>query len=448
MSKIILTEESGTPSTPATGKWTVFSKSDGLYILDDAGTVYGPFATLTTTDMRYPRKYAGKTVAPTINDDSGDGYAVGDRWLDETSDKEYVALDVTVGSAVWVETTASASGANNALSNLASVAINTDLISDTNEEDDLGSSAKRWDEGHIRKVVADVISEAAQGDKITVETFAQLDKCTGGTASASSYSTSEYLPDNAFDNDLSTRWLSLESSGLPAWIEYNLGAGNGIIAIKYRLNYNNTNVVRAPKDFKFQGYNGTGWDDLDTQTGITWTEGVWKEFSFSNTTSYERYRIYITAVGDSTPKASLSQAEIMDAAQLATTATIVNGKVGIGETDPDNILELGSGDGNMIADGYDTHSLSEYKLDIANAPKTLERLAKVNPKTWVNKKNKQAKFGLVADDKVLKAELPELIAHNSQGLPSGISLDAYVAFLHQAVIELNEQVQILSAKKQ
>lgn len=56
-------------------------------------------------DARYPRKYAGKTAAPTVNDDSGDGYAVGDRWLDETNDKEYVALDVTLGAAVWTETT-------------------------------------------------------------------------------------------------------------------------------------------------------------------------------------------------------------------------------------------------------------------------------------------------------------------------------------------------------
>jgi len=61
-------------------------------------------ATLQTFfETLFPRKYAGKTVAPTVNDDSGDGYAIGDRWLDETNDKEYVALDVTVGAAVWVE---------------------------------------------------------------------------------------------------------------------------------------------------------------------------------------------------------------------------------------------------------------------------------------------------------------------------------------------------------
>lgn len=45
------------------------------------------------------------TAAPGVGDDEDDGYAVGSRWLDTTNDKEYVALDVTTGAAVWVETT-------------------------------------------------------------------------------------------------------------------------------------------------------------------------------------------------------------------------------------------------------------------------------------------------------------------------------------------------------
>lgn len=44
-------------------------------------------------------------VAPTANDDSGDGYAIGSRWTDTTAKKEYVCLDATVAAAVWTETT-------------------------------------------------------------------------------------------------------------------------------------------------------------------------------------------------------------------------------------------------------------------------------------------------------------------------------------------------------
>lgn len=61
-------------------------------------------------DGRYPRKWTGKTTAPTAGDDSADGYAVSDRWIDETNNKEYVALDVNVGAAVWTETTGAGGG--------------------------------------------------------------------------------------------------------------------------------------------------------------------------------------------------------------------------------------------------------------------------------------------------------------------------------------------------
>lgn len=41
------------------------------------------------------------SAAPTVNDDSGDGYAVGSFWCDTTADNAYICLDATVGAAVW-----------------------------------------------------------------------------------------------------------------------------------------------------------------------------------------------------------------------------------------------------------------------------------------------------------------------------------------------------------
>lgn len=41
------------------------------------------------------------TTAPTVNEDSGDGYAVGSVWADVTNDKAYICVDSTVGAAVW-----------------------------------------------------------------------------------------------------------------------------------------------------------------------------------------------------------------------------------------------------------------------------------------------------------------------------------------------------------
>jgi len=41
------------------------------------------------------------TVAPTVNDDSSAGYAVGSKWIDTTADEAYVCLDASAGAAVW-----------------------------------------------------------------------------------------------------------------------------------------------------------------------------------------------------------------------------------------------------------------------------------------------------------------------------------------------------------
>lgn len=52
------------------------------------------------------------TSAPAVSNDNTEGYAVGSRWIDINNDKEYVCLDVTTGSAVWVETTGGGGGAS------------------------------------------------------------------------------------------------------------------------------------------------------------------------------------------------------------------------------------------------------------------------------------------------------------------------------------------------
>ena len=51
------------------------------------------------------------SAAPTVNDDSGDGYAVRSIWYDLTNDTIYDLLDATVGAAVWVERAGGGGGA-------------------------------------------------------------------------------------------------------------------------------------------------------------------------------------------------------------------------------------------------------------------------------------------------------------------------------------------------
>ena len=48
------------------------------------------------------RVFAGKTTAPTVNDDSDDGYIASDVWVDETNEIAYILLEASVGAANWV----------------------------------------------------------------------------------------------------------------------------------------------------------------------------------------------------------------------------------------------------------------------------------------------------------------------------------------------------------
>lgn len=46
-----------------------------------------------------------KTAAPTVNDDTADGYIIGHIWIDETNDDAYICLNNAAGAAVWKKMT-------------------------------------------------------------------------------------------------------------------------------------------------------------------------------------------------------------------------------------------------------------------------------------------------------------------------------------------------------
>jgi len=50
------------------------------------------------------------TTDPDADDDTGEGYSVGSRWVNVTDDEEFICLDVTEGAAVWTETTGAGAG--------------------------------------------------------------------------------------------------------------------------------------------------------------------------------------------------------------------------------------------------------------------------------------------------------------------------------------------------
>jgi hypothetical protein len=55
------------------------------------------------------------SASPGVNDDTGNGFVIGSRWIDTTADKEYVCLDNSAGSAVWTETTQAGGGSGDVI---------------------------------------------------------------------------------------------------------------------------------------------------------------------------------------------------------------------------------------------------------------------------------------------------------------------------------------------
>jgi len=122
-------EQSGTPAAPDTGYGIIYARDGMAFFQDDEGTEYNMTTAVITgqidTDQggtgsdlsaagpgTLQQRTAGADVtttldnfsastAPTANDDTGDGYAVGSQWYDTTNAQVYICVDASSGAAVW-----------------------------------------------------------------------------------------------------------------------------------------------------------------------------------------------------------------------------------------------------------------------------------------------------------------------------------------------------------
>ena len=128
-----------------------------------------------------------------------------------------------------------------------------------------------------------------------------IDRCEGGTASASSYYNESYLPENAFDNDdtygSSSEWIpNISSNIIDEWIAYQFSTAKQIEKIKIKHeSWPVDTADRVPNEIAIEGsLNGTSWDTLLIKIlARTWD---WQSIEFSNTTSYTYYRLRATDV--------------------------------------------------------------------------------------------------------------------------------------------------------
>lgn len=88
----LLLNETTAPAAPAASKRRFYVDANHVLRSVDSASLDSPMVALNKWNA---------TTAPTVNEDSGDGYAVGSVWIDTTNGKAYTCLDATVGAAVW-----------------------------------------------------------------------------------------------------------------------------------------------------------------------------------------------------------------------------------------------------------------------------------------------------------------------------------------------------------
>jgi hypothetical protein len=100
----------------------------------------------------------------------------------------------------------------------------------------------------------------------------------------------------ATNGDASNYWdVSPVAPNYPTWLR--MQPLDVAAHTSYTITPRASALSTAPKDFILQGSmdGNTGWTDLDTRTGITWPTSAAQTFTFSNSTAYPYYRLYISA---------------------------------------------------------------------------------------------------------------------------------------------------------
>ena len=118
-----------------------------------------------------------------------------------------------------------------------------------------------------------------------------------GTVTSSGIYSSTYDAWKAFDAIDSSMWIS-QVGETPAWIAYDWGSPRTIS--QYSLTFKNGSLTsRAPKDWTFEGWNGSSWVILDARTGETnWAGTETRTYNVASPGNYAKYRLNITDDND------------------------------------------------------------------------------------------------------------------------------------------------------
>ncbi|XXF78809.1 SBBP repeat-containing protein [Myxococcaceae bacterium GXIMD 01537] len=146
----------------------------------------------------------------------------------------------------------------------------------------------------------------------------------GGIVTRSGVISASYEAWQAFDGT-NSMWIS-EVGQTPAWLAYEWTDGPRTIT-RYALSYNNGSILtRAPKNWTFEGWNGSAWVVLDTRTGQTgWAGHERREYAVASPGAYKKYRLSFTDDNDTRTGVeviSLGKVELLSCEPLAWTRTL------------------------------------------------------------------------------------------------------------------------------
>ena len=154
-----------------------------------------------------------------------------------------------------------------------------------------------------------------------------------GIASASNITSTTYDAFKAFDANSGTWWgAGTVGVGNPKWLSYEFPVAKAID--KYYIQGVNNGTEQGPKDWEFQGWNGTSWITLHTVTGNTTT---YTSPLIGNSTAYIKYRLYVT-LGQNT-NLGIINLEMYE--YLGTTAAVAGG--GFTVSTPQTVTCTGGG---------------------------------------------------------------------------------------------------------
>ena len=129
---------------------------------------------------------------------------------------------------------------------------------------------------------------------------------------------------------------------------------------------------------------------------------------------------------------------VSDAVVLGSVAgvngAVATARVGIGTTEPTNLLTLGRGFGPSIADGWATYSSRRWKTNIETLHGALDKVERLRGVSYDLKANGQHEVGVIAEE--VGTVVPELVTYEANGKDArGVDYSRLTALLIEATKE-------------